>query len=338
MVIMGGKSSEHEISILSGQQVVTNLDQDKYEILPVVISKTGQWQLTSKEEIINLLNPINLKGTNKDISLTTIKKISDTSLVTDKKVDVVFIAMHGKYGEDGTIQGMLDLAGVKYTGSGVLASSIAMNKTMFRKLMVSENLPIPKFIQINKNYDIKEIAKKLGKFPYFIKPVGGGSSVGASIANNLFELKKSLDLALKYDKDVLVDEYIKGQEVTCAIIDDKKLIALPVIEIKSFKGKFFDYESKYKESGSEEIVPAKISKNLTKKIQDLSIQVFEVLGCSDFGRVDFILKDNREPIILEINTIPGLTRMSLLPKAAKAAGISYSKLLDIIINNAIKKN
>lgn len=301
-VLMGGKSSEHEISLLSGQQVVTNLDQKKYEIVPIVISKNGNWKLNS---------------------------------ILNHKVDLVFIAMHGKYGEDGTIQGMLDLAGLKYTGSGVLASAVGMDKTMFRKIMISENLPIPKFIQVNKNFNTKEIIKKLGKFPYFIKPANGGSSVGASIANNIEELKKGLDLALQYDEVVLIDEYIIGREMTCAIINNKKLIALPVIEIKPLKGKFFDYESKYTESGSEEIVPVNLNKNITKKIQDLSIKVFEVLGCKGFGRIDFILKDNKYPIILEINTIPGLTPMSLLPKAAKAAGISYSELLDIIINNAI---
>lgn len=301
-VLMGGKSFEHEISVLSGQQVITNLDQKRYEIEPIVISKNGNWKLNS---------------------------------ILNHKVDLVFIAMHGKHGEDGTIQGMLDLAGLKYTGSGVLASAVGMDKTVFRKVMISENLPIPKFIQVNKNFNTKEIIKKLGKFPYFIKPANGGSSVGASIANNIEELKKGLDLALQYDEVVLIDEYIIGREMTCAIINNKKLIALPIIEIKPLKGKFFDYESKYTESGSEEIVPVNLNKNITKKIQDLSIKVFEVLGCKGFGRIDFILKDNKYPIILEINTIPGLTPMSLLPKAAKAAGISYSELLDIIINNAI---
>lgn len=304
-VLMGGKSSEHEISILSGQQVVSNLNLNKYEILPVVISKTGDWKPES---------------------------------ILDKKIDIVFIAMHGKYGEDGTIQGMLELSGIPYTGSGVLASSVGMNKGTFRKLMSAENLPIPKYIKIKKGYSVVEITKKLDNGPYFVKPENGGSSVGVSIVKNIDEIKKAVDLSFKHDDNVLVDEYIKGREITCALIGNDNPKALPVIEIKPLKGKFFDYESKYTESGAEEIVPADLGKSLTKEIQDLSIKVYKSLSCKGFGRVDFILKDNKEPIILEINTIPGLTPMSLLPKAARAAGISYSQLLDIIINNAIKKN
>ncbi len=302
VVLMGGKSTEHEVSLLSGQQVVANLNQNKYEVFPVVISKTGDLKINS---------------------------------ILNKKVDLVFIAMHGNFGEDGTIQGMLELTGVKYTGSRVLASSIGMDKDIFRKIMIAEKLPIPKYLTVTKNYNIHKIIDKMGVFPYFVKPVNGGSSVGASIANNLTELKKGLDEAFKYDNKVLIDEYIDGLEVTCALIGNDNPKALPVIEIKPLKGKFFDYESKYTESGAEEIVPAKLTIPLTKKVQDLAIKVYKSLGCKGFGRVDFILKNNIEPIILEINTIPGLTPMSLLPKAARAAGISYSRLLDIIINNAI---
>ncbi len=334
-VLMGGMSTEHEVSILSGQQVVLNLDRDKYEVLPVVISKTGSWQLTSDKEISNLLNPINLKGTKKEISLKEVRKINNIESISDRKIDVVFVALHGNFGEDGVVQGMLELAQVKYTGSGVLASAVGMDKDAFRKIMIAEGLPVPKYISIDKQYKLSDVFKKLGKMPYFIKPVSGGSSVGASIARDENELNKGLKEAFKYGKKVLIDEYVQGRELTCAVLGNDTLKVLPVIEIKPIKGHFFDYESKYTESGAEEIVPANLDKKITKKIQELSLRVFKALNCRGFGRIDFILKNNGDPVILEINTIPGLTPMSLLPKAAAADGISYSALLDIIIKNAL---
>lgn len=335
-VLMGGKSPEHEISILSGQQVVSNLNPDKYEVLPVVISKSGKWRLTTKSDILNLKNPIEFKGTSKEIVLKNKEEISETKSIIAKGVDVIFIAMHGPYGEDGTIQGMLELAGVSYTGANVLTSALCMDKDFFRRFMIFHKLPIPKYVVYEKGQNIKNVIAGLGKFPYFVKPVRGGSSVGSSICNTQTELKKSINLALKYDNKILIDEYLDGLEVTCAVIGNDKPVALPVIEIHPLKGKFFDYESKYAESGSEEIVPARISKTLTKKVQDLAIKVYKAVGCRGFGRVDFILKNNN-PIVLEINTIPGLTQMSLLPKAARAAGMTYGELIDKIIEYATKE-
>lgn len=334
-VIMGGKSSEHEISILSGQQVLANLDPNKYEALPVVISKTGNWLVASERDILNLDDPIKLKGSTKEIILSNRDEIDGPKNLMSRDIDVVFIAMHGSFGEDGRIQGMLDLSGIKYTGSGVLSSALGMDKDIFRKVMIANNLPIPKYVAIDKTEDMRIISKTVGKLPYFVKPVNGGSSIGSSIVKKENDLRMALENAFKYDTKVLIDEYIKGIEVTCSVIEKETAISLPVIQIKPLKGEFFDYKSKYTESGSEEIVPAKISPELTKEIQDLSIKVFKAINCKGFARVDFILRDNTEPIILEINTIPGLTQMSLLPKSAKAAGISYSELLDIIINNAI---
>ena len=287
VVLMGGKSPEHEISIISGREVIRNLDRRKYLSSRIVISKSG-------------------KGIEK---------------IFRAKADVVFIAMHGPFGEDGTIQGMLELAGLKYTGSGVLASAIGMDKIMFRKVMRAEGIPVP---------------KSTTEFPCFVKPHNQGSSVGASIVRNEKELAKAIKLARKYSDKVLVEEYLVGKEVTCAVLGNEDPKVLPVIEIVPLKGEFFDYESKYTESGAEEIVPARISKTLTKKVQDMAVKVYKAIGCRGFGRVDFILKDNQHPVVLEINTIPGLTPMSLLPKAAKAAGISYPRLLDRIIRYAIR--
>ncbi len=338
-VLMGGKSSEHEISILSGQQVVKNLDKKRYEVLPVVISKDGtKWQLTSVNSILSLDNPIGLMGTDKELVIQNTHQLAGNTIASEKDLDVVFIAIHGPFGEDGKLQGILETSGIPYTGSGVLASSIGMDKPMFRKVMLSQKIPIPKYVVVDKRDPVSYIYKTLGTLPYFVKPVDQGSSVGSSLVKTKKDLPKALKIAFKYSDLALVDEYVDGLEVTCAVIGNEKPVALPVTEIHPLKGEFFNYESKYTESGSEEITPARISKSLTLKIQKLSVDVYKAIGCRGFGRVDFILKDGKYPIVLEINTIPGLTPMSLLPKAAKAAGISYSDLLDTIIEHAIEKN
>lgn len=334
---MGGKSPEHEVSILSGTNVVTGLSSEKYKIFPVVVSKDGtRWRLTTREALLQLVDPLKLKGTNREIVLSEEKLIADVTGLQQNGKNIIFIAMHGPYGEDGTIQGMLELTGVPYTGSKVLASAIGMDKLTFRKLMKEVELPIPKYIAITgKNKKFLDLVKKIGDFPYFVKPNDQGSSVGAGIARNSRELVKAVKDAFKYSNTVLVDEYIKGTELTCGVLGNDELTTLPVVEIVP-KGEFFDYESKYNESGSEEIIPAGISKDDEQAVRNLSLKVFKAVGAKGFARVDFILKKNKL-YILEINTIPGLTKVSLLPKEAKVAGISYSELLDKIISYALEK-
>jgi D-alanine-D-alanine ligase len=337
IVLMGGKSPEHEVSVLSGTNVVTSLSSRKYKILPVVVSKTGtKWRLTTKDSLQKLVNPLKSKGTNREIILSEEKLIPGVGAITGSQASIIFIAMHGPYGEDGTIQGMLELTGIPYTGSGVLASAIGMDKEIFRKLMKEAGLPIPKYIVVTKaDRDILKLVKKIGNFPYFVKPNDQGSSVGAAIARNRTQLLSDVREAFKFSDKVLVDEYIEGTELTCGVLGNSRLIALPSVEIVP-KGEFFDYESKYYESGSEEIIPARISKKNEDAVRNLSLKVFSAIGAKGFARVDFILKKNKL-YILEINTIPGLTKVSLLPKEAKAAGINYPRLLDMIIKYAIEK-
>lgn len=334
-VLMGGRSPEHEISLISGKEVVRNLDSKKYELLPVIISRdSGTWKLVSPSNLLNAQNPLDLKGTKKELQVRESRNIPSLRAVAIDEKPIVFIAMHGPFGEDGTIQGMLELSGLKYTGSGVLASALGMDKIMFRRVLEKENIPLPKYIVLKKGEKLVNLEKRIGKYPYFIKPSNQGSSVGSSIAKNNKQLQKAIKEAFKFSEQILIDEYLKGREVTCGLLGNSDPIALPIVEIIPKKGDFFDYKSKYYEGGAEEIVPAKISKKLTKEIQNISIKVHKILGCRGFSRVDFIIKDNKYPKVLEINTIPGLTPMSLLPKAAKAAGFSYQKLLDKIIKYA----
>jgi len=311
-VLMGGKSPEHDISLITGREVLKYLPK-KHSPLPVVISRDGKrWKLRLKN------------GKSKLIDLAFLQK----------NVDVCFVALHGPYGEDGTIQGLLDMAGIPYTGSGVLASALGMNKLMFGKIMKAESVKYPQNVVSRKSEKLSR--RKAINFPCVVKPHNQGSSVGISIVKLKKDLNKALKKAHKYSDTVLIEEYIDGLELTCGVLGNNNPTALPLVEIHPISGEFFDYESKYTESGAEEIVPARISKSLTKKIQKIAIQVHLALGCKGFSRVDFILRNKLEPVVLEINTIPGLTPESLLPKAAKVAGFSYPQMLGKMIYYAKK--
>lgn len=332
IVLMGGRSTEHEVSLVSGREVVRYLDKKKYEILPVVISKDGrQWQLKSPEQILLYSPGWDSKNDKKDLIPGGQTLRAETFA---RKADVVFIAMHGPYGEDGTVQGMLELAGIPYTGAGVLTSALGMDKIMFKKIMESEKIPIPKYLTVNKDTSPSLILAKFG-LPLVVKPSSQGSSVGVSIVREKKDLKNALDLALKFGQKAIIEEYLKGVEITCGIIGNKQPTALPIVEIVP-GNEFFDYEAKYVAGKSKEIIPARISKGLTKKVQKIAVWVYQAIGCRGFGRVDMIIYRGN-PYVLEINTIPGLTPNSLLPKEAAAMGISYSKLLDRIIELATEE-
>lgn len=332
VVVMGGKSPEYNVSIASGIQIIKNLSSQKYEITPIIISPDGKtWHITSPVPILSLPNPLDPGVKSEDLIPTIRKSVGGLSSI-QTPIDVVFIAMHGPGGEDGVIQGMLELAGVAYTGSGVLASAIGMDKLMFRQLMASHKILTPKYVAIKKQNKISLVVKYLGKPPYFVKPSNQGSSVGNSIVEEKRELKKALNLAWKYSDIALVDQYIKGREFTVAVLGGKKPKTLPIIEIITNRG-FFDYQAKYQNEETQEIVPAKIDRKTTKRIQRVAMQVFQSLNCKGVARVDFLLKGEKL-YVLEINTIPGMTENSLVPKAAKEAGISYPQLLDTIIKDA----
>lgn len=315
-VLMGGMSSEHEISLISGQNVLDCLNKEKYNIVPIIISKRGEWSVLDRRATMDKA----LEG-----------------------IDVVFNALHGEYGEDGKIQGLLDCFGIKYTGSGVLASALGMDKIKSKELFEKHGFLVPKYTVLKRG----EVFNKKFKGKLVVKPSSLGSSVGISIVEKREDLKKATDKAFEHCDTVIIEEYIKGREMTCGIIDPapeqvrcgasavkkQEILALPVTEIIPPPGRFFDYEVKY-DGSTQEITPARIDKKLTKKIQDLAIKAHQALGCKGYSRVDFIVKNKKTPYILEVNTLPGLTKESLLPKAAKAAGIEFPQLLDIIINNA----
>jgi len=291
----GGPSSEHEISLKTAEMVYRHLDRKKYEPTLAAIPKKGKWNLP-------------------------------------EGADIVFIAMHGEFGEDGQIQKILENAGISFTGSGSYTSALGMDKLKSQAIFASHGLNVPKIIDLKNKFS----------YPIVIKPADRGSSVGVSIVRGPEELKTAVKKAEAVSKNILAQEFILGAELTCGILDNGKNNLIPLLptEIVPKKGDFFDFESKYKESGSEEITPARVSEEIIKEAQDIAVKSHVLLECAGFSRTDMILsKKDGKLYVLEINTIPGLTAQSLLPKAAAVCGISFPKLLDHMVMSAVvKKN
>ena len=301
-LLYGGISSEREVSINSGNQVFDALDKDKYEVL----------RYDTKTDLAKL--------------------VADSN-----RIDVALIILHGLYGEDGTVQGLLDLLGIPYQGSTVLGSAIAMNKLISKQLYQHNGIPTPPFsiIRQDDSIDPKTFVQQLG-LPLVIKPVEGGSSVGMTILKSEESLKDALDLAFEHDQTVMLETYIDGVELTGGVLGNNDLQALPLIEIIPNKDhEFFDYEAKYVAGVSQEICPARIDDELTQKAQTLAKSAHRALACKGYSRTDMILRD-RDIFVLETNTIPGMTATSLLPQAAAAAGFNFSQLLDKLIELSVE--
>jgi len=347
-VLMGGRTAEHDISVGSGKQVVQNLDLSKYNVKPITITRDGAWRIpkgyiTDGAPMAELLPTCDTHdAAGKELVPYEIGGALTQTL--SEKVDVVFIAMHGPFGEDGTIQGLLELLDLPYTGSGVEASAISMNKVRCKQLYIHNRIPTPRYLVIEE-YDwakkrealTDRTEKRLG-FPCVTKPPRLGSSVAIEIVQNRAAFGAAVEKALKYDNSVLVEEFISGRELTSPILDNgpaKKPTALPLVEIVPNVSEYFDYKAKYTPGGSDEITPARINEDLTKKAQRLGVKVHKLLGCAGLSRTDMIL--NGESFsVLETNTIPGLTEFSLFPKAARAMGMSFTQLIDHLINVALE--
>ena len=323
-VIYGGMSTEHDVSVVSAKNVIDNLNIGKYEIHKIEISKTGEW-LSNGKRIKNIVEEL-------------------------QKVDVVFPVLHGLYGEDGTIQGMLELLRIPYVGCKVLASSVCMDKVYTKYVLNQAKINMAKFVYIkNENIyvddDLEEIElqndeiidvvdKKLG-FPVFVKPSNSGSSVGVTKANNGGELIKAIQTASIYDKKVLIEEAIVGKEVECAVLGNDKVLASTVGEILSAED-FYTYDAKYKNSESKTVIPGDLPKEVIDEIKRIAIKAFKTVDGSGLARVDFFVQNETNKIYLnEINTMPGFTSISMYPKLWEHEGLSYSELLDQLIKLAL---
>jgi D-alanine-D-alanine ligase len=338
-VLMGGKSAEREVSLATGRQVLNSLDPDRYEVY-ALDTASGQRFLPAG----SVNRPIaELTATDGGEPVTSLAQLP--LLEPARRPDVVFIALHGPGGEDGTVQGFLEMLEIPYTGSGVLASALAMDKVRCKALLSTENIVMPADVVFERHDAPRvrraadEVGHKLG-YPVVVKPSKQGSSFGTKIVDAKDEMKAALDLAFRYDDTVLVEQKVEGTEITVAVLGNREPVALPIIEIvPPEKATFFDFESKYSaEPGkaATEIVPARISEADAEEATEIALRCHRLLGCRGMSRTDmFVTEDG--VVTLEVNTIPGMTPTSLLPKAAAAAGMSFPRLLDHLIELAREK-
>jgi len=297
-ILMGGISREREISLRTGKAICKALVEKGYMACPIDVGR--------------------------DIAERLVKE----------KIEIAFIALHGRYGEDGTIQGMLELMGIPYTGSSVLASALALHKIMAKKILLHEKVPTPPFEFLKREEVEREAPRKISlPLPFVVKPAREGSTIGISIVRREEELLRALKEAGKYDEEILIEAFMKGKEITVGILND---IPLPIIEIVPRSG-FYNYHSKYTKGETEYIIPARIPREKYLHAQEISLRAFQALGCSGFARVDLITDEEGNPFVIDVNTMPGMTETSLLPKAAEFVGISFGELAERILLGAALK-
>jgi D-alanine-D-alanine ligase len=378
-ILFGGRSGEHEVSLLSAASVLQAIDKDKYEVVPIGITKAGHWLTAADAE--NLLQgklviePRHLRAGDPDTTqaaavlaqgeavvvppephrqsglvpfqtdASQMRRASDRAI----NVDVIFPVLHGTFGEDGTIQGLLELADIAYVGAGVLGSAAGMDKDIMKSLFMAAGIPIVKHVTILRSEWEKE-SKKVQKFiesklryPVFVKPANLGSSVGISKAHNRKELGPAIEEAAKFDRKIVIEQGVggkknKAREIECSVLGNDEASASIPGEIVPVK-EFYDYNAKYLDEGSELIIPAKLSKAETKKVQELAVEAFKAVDCSGLARVDFLMDPGTRKIYLnEINTMPGFTAISMYPKLWAASGLDYPDLIDRLIQLGIERH
>jgi D-alanine-D-alanine ligase len=300
-VIMGGRSGEREVSLRSGKRVLNSLKSQGFKAI----------SLDADEKLIE-----NLKK---------------------NKIDIAYIMLHGKFGEDGTVQGLLEHFGIPYTGSGILASALAMHKVAAKRIFQATGIPTPQYLPIDPDVSVAKQCEKIKRifpFPLVVKPTSEGSSLGVSIVKDEDKLEKVLSETVEKFKDVFIEEYIKGKEVTVGILGrGEDLTALPILELKP-KAEFYDYKAKYTAGGTDFILPAKLPRELYKYTQETALRAHKALGCHGVSRVDIIVSGDHTPYVHEVNTIPGMTEASDLPAEAQYAGISFDELVVKILESA----
>lgn len=362
-VLAGGASAERPISLATGHQIARHLPADRYEVVlldPLALmannpalapdqraqaralsGRSGRIEALSERDRREL--PPELQ---RQIESAARSLVPATSAIVpsgaDAPIDVAFIALHGPWGEDGTLQGLLDILGIPYVGSGVLASALAMDKVMAKRVLAASGMDVPREAVVTRDAHARDpegaarAAQALG-YPVFVKPVRQGSSFGAEIVERPDQLVAAVADALRYDDRAMIEERVAGTELTVGVLgsgDD--LVALPVIEIVTSRS-FFDYKAKYDPAATEEICPARIPEEAARRARDLALRAHRALGCDDLSRADMILARDRL-VVLEVNTIPGMTANSLLPKAARQAGIPFADLLERLIRSALARS
>lgn len=342
-VIFGGHSSEYSVSLQSASAVIQNINQEKYETLLIGITKYGNWYKYNGN-IANILNdswynPIDCvpalispnHGSSEIIEL-------NSKAVIRHKVDVVFPILHGKFGEDGTLQGLLELSGIPYVGCDTLSSALCMDKDLAHIIAKVAGVKIPNYIVINKNTSIVEVIHKIKslEYPLIVKPAKAGSSFGITKVDNEKELSLAIKTASIHDKKIVIEEFIKGFEVGCAIFGNDKLTIGEVDEIELSKG-FFNYTEKYSLQTSKIHLPARLNKNITNKVKNTALKLYKALQCKGFARVDMFVTPTGEIVFNEINTIPGFTTHSRFPNMLKGIGLGFTEIIDNLIDLALQQ-
>ena len=296
-VIMGGISSEREISLKSGKSIIENIDKNKYEVIPVVI-----------DEKVDIINKV-------------------------KDLDFALLALHGKFGEDGTVQSVLQTLDIPYSGCGPLTSALCMDKDLTKTVLEANGIRTAKWLNVKSVEEIDYEAIENMGYPVFIKPTNGGSSVATFKIYDKEKVQEAVEEGLKWDTEVMIEEFIDGNEITCPVFDNK---LFPVIAIKP-KSDFFDYTQKYSDNGADEVL-VELEEDLYKEVKEMALKTYKALKCEVYSRIDMIVNKEGTPYILEVNTLPGMTAASLFPKSAKGEGYSFSEFLDLIIETSLKVN
>ena len=346
-ILFGGRSAEHEISLLSAKNIVEAIDKKKYQVVLIGIDKKGRWYFNDDPRLLQRAEspkPIRFDREQNALALVPGNKAKQWLRLSGRRVeraaDVVFPVLHGPFGEDGTVQGLLKLADIPFVGAGVLGSAVGMDKDVMKRLLRDSGIPSARFLAVRRSersgIDFAAVARELG-MPFFVKPANLGSSVGIHKVKNEREFAAALQDAFRYDHKVLIEEYIQGREIECSVLGNEEPIASVPGEIIT-RHEFYSYEAKYlDENGTTLEIPAKLPAHVVEEIQRVAIRTFKALCCEGMARVDFFLRDDKEVIVNEINTIPGFTKISMYPKLWEASGLSYADLIDRLIQLALER-
>jgi D-alanine-D-alanine ligase len=346
-LLFGGRSAEHDVSVMSAANVFRALDPARYEPVPIGITRSGTWLLCSVQ---GGKFPTAVPEAGPRVSLipggsgrlAILPETEGAAADLTRAVDVVFPVLHGPFGEDGTVQGLAEIAGVAYVGSGVLGSAAAMDKDVAKRLMRDGGLPIPRFHSFSRGEapSFEAVASELGR-PVFVKPARLGSSVGIGKAATPEEFDQAVAEALRYDRKILVEEFVRGREIECGVLEgeDGSLTAsLPGEIVPSNRHEFYTYEAKYlDEQGAAVKVPADLERDVSDKVRKLAIEAFRALGCEGLARIDFFLREDGKLVVNEVNTLPGFTNISMYPKVFEAMGVGYPELIDRLIRHALAR-
>lgn len=345
-VLFGGKSAEHEISLISARNIVEAMDKRKYEIVAIGIDKTGRWFFDKRSRLLSETGRSQVTFPRKRDRAAVVPGAARNPIIQVLPrralgaVDVVFPVLHGPMGEDGTVQGLLKTANVPFVGAGILGSAVGMDKDVMKRLLRDAKIPIAKFLvfqqSVARRINFARITRTLG-LPLFVKPANLGSSVGISKVQDRRQFAAAVKEAFRFDDKILIEESIRGREIECSVLgNDKPMASLPG-EITT-RHDFYSYDAKYiDEKGAQLVIPAKLSRSAIRTVQRLAIQTFKTLCCEGMARVDFFLQPDGAVLVNEINTIPGFTKISMYPKLWEASGISYARLIDHLIQLALER-